>query len=79
MAVDEGFDDNAETTEESEVKKIYQAILDAVPTGVCIVNIIVALNMLSLEFASELCNCDDEEDDDVSPVGNLPGTPFGSN
>lgn len=72
-------DEETGTTREEEIEKICQAILNAIPMEVCMVNIVVALNELSMEFAMELCDCEDEENDDISPIGNLPGTPFSGN
>ena len=37
--------------DEEEAERIYQALLNAVPMGVCFGNVIVALNQLSMEFA----------------------------
>ena len=84
MGISEGDtidQDSNETEENSEAEMIWQKIFEAIPTGVCMVNVIVALNQLSMEFAQQLCasDCEDGEDDDISPVGNLPGTSFSKN
>ena len=70
---------------EAEIEHIYHVVLEAIPMEVCMVNVIIALNELAMEFAQEMgCGCEEDDDenddeDDNSPIGTLPGTIFSKN
>lgn len=62
---------------EKEIDFIFEAILEAIPKDVYMENIIIALTRLASEFTWELSENNEEEND--SPYGTLPGTTFSRN
>jgi len=65
-----------------QIHRVYDILFDAIPNDVCSFNVLVAINQLSLDWAlglHEEYHGTDDEDDDISDVGNLPGTSFSKN
>jgi len=61
---------------------VYDALYDAIPDKICSFVVLLALQQLAFDWTmnlhEEVCELTDE-DDDISPVGNVPGTPFSKN
>jgi hypothetical protein len=75
-----------EEAREKEIESVLQIILQAIPTGVHITSIIIALTRLAGHFTWELSEDDDgdEDGDDYedgsdSPFGTISGTSFSKN
>ena len=69
---------------EAQIKLIYDKVLEAIPMDVCMINVVIALTDLANDFAIEIgCACekdnDDNDEDNISPIGNIPGTSFSKN
>jgi len=60
-----------------EIEKISEAIMEAIPVDVEMVNIIIALNDLAREFTWELTNDDDIYDEDEDHL--MSGTNYSAN
>jgi hypothetical protein len=80
MENDNKFDNESEEEidNEDQVKQVYDALFDAIPDGICSFNVLVAINQLALDWAIELhdeCHGDNNEEDE-SQYGNIPGTSF---
>ena len=90
MGIDESNkdveDEDDVLSNEDQVKLVFHALQDALTDEllhqVCMFNVLIGINELALDWAMGLheeCHmeeCDEDEDDDVSPYGNLPGTNF---
>jgi hypothetical protein len=73
-------------TNEEQVERVFDALSEAVDAlldekDICPFNILVAINQLAVEYTMLLH--EDlhgyTEDDDISDVGNIPGTTFSKN
>lgn len=66
---------------EKEIESVLQIVLKAIPTGVHMTSIIIALTRLAGYFTWELSEDDDDDDEDEndSPYGFISGTSFSKN
>jgi hypothetical protein len=83
MEDDTEIDDDEMLSNEEQVELVFHALQDALTDEVlhqvCIFNVLIGINELALDWAMgmhEEFHMEEDDDEDESPYGNLPGTSF---
>ena len=82
MENDEEVNEEESDSNYEEAHRIFHILLDAITDDVCYYNVLCGIYQLANEITMVLheeIHGNKEDDDEISDVGNLPGTPFSKN